>query len=476
MIDSFLKFEDKHDLLDMEIAKVKVWHLCRFQVYNEILKQKENMGEAHANLTNMSKTKILLMKIKQIPNYVFFNPLCFLQQKDMLVINHQRRVKIDSKYNCLYTDQWIEDISSSYYVFEEPMLERHYRPIPTKHIRYTDYITFMFSLSKRFKKFNISHSEKNIIKKLIQDINKRFSVHINYNIWTKKITDIIHIYKYRYNKIEKILKKVRPKVIVEVVSYSPTRMAFTAAAKKIGIPVVELQHGVIGSKAVAYNFQNRRELNMFPDYLFSFGQFWKDSARFPIDDANIKVVGWPFYENKINQFEQEKLENKKNILFLSQGTVGEGLSKVAVDLNKLIDKTKYNIIYKLHPGEYSRWKEEYPNLIDSGVQVIDNNQYDMHHYFAKSDIQVGVYSTTLFEGLGYRLETYICRLFGYEYVEDLYKGRIAEIFDTAEELKEMIYKDKKGNQIDIEYFWAKDSKNKIIKYINTILVNGRIDE
>ena len=71
-------------------------------------------------------------------------------------------------------------------------------------------------------------------------------------------------------------------------------------------------------------------------------------------------------------------------------------------------------MFKLHPGECSVLKTEYPLLLHADIDVIDHNQNDMHNYFTQSDFQVGVASTALFEELTYGLKTIIVTLHGYE--------------------------------------------------------------
>jgi hypothetical protein len=64
-------------------------------------------------------------------------------------------------------------------------------------------------------------------------------------------------------------------------------------------------------------------------------------------------------------------------------------------------------VYKPHPGEVDRWREEYPWLVDAPVDVVGADGPPLHRLFAESRAQVGVYSTALYEGLRFGLETYL---------------------------------------------------------------------
>ncbi|GAH32942.1 unnamed protein product, partial [marine sediment metagenome] len=74
LIDKFIKFEYEEDLFNKEIQGVKYWHYIRFSIYNEILKQKYNIGQAHSNLSGKKFITKFWLQLKQIPNFILKNP------------------------------------------------------------------------------------------------------------------------------------------------------------------------------------------------------------------------------------------------------------------------------------------------------------------------------------------------------------------------------------------------------------------
>lgn len=145
------------------------------------------------------------------------------------------------------------------------------------------------------------------------------------------------------------------------------------------------------------------------------------------------------------------------------------MSEVAVELNKLMDKTQYRIVYKLHPGEYERWRERYGKLADSGIEVIDNNRVDLYELFAASTCQIGGYgSTATFEGLEFDLKTYIMREGAYPAVSALCEKGIAQFFDSAQDLYQLIQSasseaDEKNN------FWKENALENMKREIDAIM-------
>lgn len=61
-----------------------------------------------------------------------------------------------------------------------------------------------------------------------------------------------------YNEYKKILRKYRPKYIVETTHYETAKLSLNVAAHELGIKVFELQHGVMN---IQYNIPEK--INLF---------------------------------------------------------------------------------------------------------------------------------------------------------------------------------------------------------------------
>lgn len=478
-IEKFLEFENQNNLLEYQISGLRFWLIIRENLYNDILKKSQGIGVAHTTFSQRSRTDKIKIAMGFFKNAIS-NNLFSLKQKDILVINHPRRVKNGMYYECLYTDYILENLPHTYYVLEDTSLNGRLTPVRTQNLMYTDSLNFRFFCLFYIRKIRgglkLQAHEEKYIRDLIAKVGDVFNVNFDPDSYISKIKDQLLKYIILYNQYEKIISKVNPKLIVEVVSYERRRKAINAVAKKLNIPTVEFQHGTMGKYHIAYNFSKKSGLPTFPDFVFTYGQFWKDKTRLPIDDSKVKVVGWPYYERKVNEYKSKRNEIGENvILFISQGPVGKELSKVAVELSERITKGKYKIIYKLHPGEYARWKEEYPWLTGKDIAVIDNNEYDMHYYFSQADIQIGVSSTALFEGLGYGLATYIYKVYSHEYMEDLYGNNLATLIQSVDELLENLEnRTNYHSSYDAGYFWEKNSMNNAMREINTIIGDSNL--
>lgn len=475
MIESFLNFEIENKLFDKKISDIKFWHNIRYSIYQEINQKVNNLGTAHNVDFKKGSTKHIAARLNQFKYLFRKNIFLNHSKRDILIFNHPRRILKDSLYHCLYTSDLAVKLDDKYLMIERPHDLHHDSPVPEDNIKYTDPInlevTFKKLLMKLMKKEILSEIDKLYIKDLIQKLNQEYNIALDSNKWINEVENSLVFYDINYKSYKKIIKRIKPKVIVQVVSYSANLLVVNKIAKEMKIPTIELQHGTIGQNHIAYNFLYNQEIETLPDYLFTFGDYWKDHIRFPIKQSNIISVGWPYYEDKVQKQEQElKSNNKEKILFISQGTIGNGLSDIAVDLQKQLDSDKYDIIYKLHPGEYDVWRNEYPLLVDSQIQVIDHSRYDMHYYFNQSTIQIGVNSTAIFEGLGYNLETYIVTLPGFEFMKELQEKDVVAFVKNSNELYSSIMnKTVNSDKFDTSYFWKPHSMENMIEEINNIV-------
>jgi len=462
-VDQFIQFEDKYDLFNYIIDDVYIWSLIRFNIYRELMKLTGEFDDAQ---DTPKKISVVLNIFKQVPNMIFKNPFSG-KEADILVFNHERRIKIKDRFYCAYTDLIIDQLSktSSYIIIEEKYKESHYQPIPNDKVLYMDYIDLLILLRVHILK-SIRKRKDNIdkIQYIIDIIKKEFNISLDESKWIKLINSHLFQYKLKYKYLKKIIRRVNPKVILEVVSYRFTNLIVNSVAKELGIPTIEMQHGTMGKDHIAYNYLKKEIMYTFPDRIFLFGRYWKENSRLPLQDEDIVNVGWTFYNNKLLKYKHSKKNNGKIVLlFISQGTIGKRLSEIAASLYNLVEEDKYHIIFKLHPGEYRRWISEYTELRNTGIEIIDTSNEDIHYYFNQADYQIGVYSTAIFEGLGYGLKTLICKLPGHEQMEQLIDGGLAKLIDTPEQIVSIIENNEEFNpNTNIDYFWEKRSLDSIV--------------
>lgn len=402
--DKFLQFEEKNNLFELKICGTAVWPVIRFRVYTLL---NQHINSTQINHPKKRKNQSVLLIIKSIFTIIKKSPF-FLKHKATIVFNHPRKIRNEKGfYECKYTE-YLTNTDS--YVFEIPFQDRHFTPAQTPNLYYLDLILTIGRVNGSLSKFRyIKTEDRREISSLQQIIFKEFNVTIpNFR---ELILQLLFKHKAILVFANIVLKKIRPTQVIMAVAYSDINMPFAERAKKLGIKVIEQQHGILGESHIAYNFLKKHDFNWFPDEIWVWNEFWAENARFPISDECIKVKNFPFLD-KFKKNRLVKTDSLKQILIVSQGPYSDILLDLAVKLNNNINRKEFQIIFKPHPSEVEADSKNIESLLEQNIPVLtDNNIYSL---FNDSYAQIGVNSTALFEGIEFGLKTFIYKPDGWD--------------------------------------------------------------
>lgn len=471
----FNEIEKKYGLYKDCISGINYWVYSRFDIWNYILSiQDKNIGKTQNQPSGILSKIKAAMKI--LFNLVFGNRIRN-KDVDVVFLVHERKVKVNGVYECKYTEA-LKKFCEKYYVFERPYEMGHLKPTDTKNLIYLDgiaikgnmnYYIVRYLCGKRYKQL-VTKVEHRLMRPL-KELENAYQISIDTKHVAQMITKRILICRGKYKAYEKVFSKIHPKLIIELVHYNMDSMIINEIAKREGIRTVELQHGNIYDSHISYQYNSDEEIKQLPDEIWLLSDYWKPVIHMPIDEQYLIPVGFPYFESRIEEYKKkyEKQPGKKTVLFISQGTIGKQLSEFAAAFAEQCENGTYRILYKLHPGEISIWKEQYIALkMTKNIEVIESRGIDLYQLFAQSDVQVGVYSTALYEGIGFGLDTYICDMPYAEEMNKLYQSDYASLVHTPQELLDCINsksrKEEKGKD-----FWTPDSLNNIKRQMNRIL-------
>jgi hypothetical protein len=414
----FWDIEEKYNLIDYEIDNIKIWQVVRLKIFDILLKELLHMGDSHVKGS-------LLLKIKRLPtmiyNSIFYNPY-FSKSCDVLVFPHDRVVHFEGDDIDIYTKFLVDDLlkdGKSIKVLEKPYLCKHH----TKKSRFTKYLDFSILYNFVVKRFiNIDlNSEDRFINIIQNDIKNSFNVSFDLKgIFVEAIKD----YKAYYRYYSTIFKKIRPKKIYIVVSYSYPWVV--KSAKDLGIEVIELQHGTFSKYHLGYSYPSiNKNLEYFPNKFYVWSKYWKDLIPFCIDYDDIIIYPFRFQEIEISKYKYIQ-KNHNQVIVLSQGPISNMLSKTILDnFSFFEDKI---IKYKLHPGEIQRYNDyEYLNILSKKKNVEIILKGNLYELLASCEYQIGVSSTAIYEGLEFGLKTILVDLPGIEYMENLVKNGMVKM-------------------------------------------------
>lgn len=409
--NEYLEFEEKHNFFDIEYKGIRIWDYTRYYFHKLV----------NTNIIGLfnPSTYPAVPKDTQINDFIKERQIDInsLNHYDIVLMGDPRRVKqSDGFYYDIYTD-YLPDILDNYscITIEDPFWsqfplnkETHRTPAITQNLLYTDKIVKNF-YEALFDE-NSLVQEKKDLEKIYNEITNKFLTKYKYDfdVAIKNSMAIALFLIYTEDIYCDILKKINPKAVLSLLHPNPSCMAFLHCAKKLNIPIAEIQHGIIGEfEPIWHKFKDPTKKYELPDFILSPSSKLTLQNDMALTEQNnqIKVVGYPFLESKIKQYENMEEDKTKNILFISQTNIGGTLCEFASELAELLkDKPEYHILYKLHPFELNK---KYPCLDKDNITVINNLEKDVYYYAKKSQVQIGVYSTAIYEAIQFGLTTII---------------------------------------------------------------------
>jgi hypothetical protein len=456
----FLEFEEEKNLLNKKICGVYFWERIRFLVHKEIA---GSLGLLEGGTDDDDSFSEYLSGARLLLRNIFRKNPYLSPETLLLFYGKGRRKRLDgNKWWDIYIDPILKELGESHVCLERPYKISHARPAKTKELRYTDVIQYTSTLLQKLgiSSITLSERESELLDRIESSIEARFGVPIDlYSMVNEDLSQR----RARLPLYKRLLGRINPEVAFLTAAYNG-RETFVEACQSEGIPVVELQHGVITKYHMGYSFPNEYK-HVFPNYFFSFGEFWSDTVDLPLPDDRVFNVGFTYSEKWFAEYRD--IESADRIIFVSQPRIGERLSSFALAVSRS-DAIDGEVVYKLHPKEYEGWEEQYPHLSNAAVSVI-SDEPPLYELLGGATTQVGVNSTAIYEGLQFGLDTYLLDAPGISYMEYLIESGYATVVSSPEEF---IYKIESnatsGVDFDRTYFFESEPIEKFEDALETI--------
>jgi len=218
--------------------------------------------------------------------------------------------------------------------------------------------------------------------------------------------------------LENFLTCYKPKSIIQIYETGPFAKCFEIIAKKLSIPTIGLQHGIIYENYADYahteislNYEPKKYL--IPDLTLVFGEYYKKimTEKWNYPSKNIKIFKHPSFYNfdNIGSIKKEDLLNhlkiKNSRIIFVPLSFRLGISSTnnpdLLLLNKLYQEldSKFTVIIRPHPGDFkssSKLKKLYPNsnFIISDTSLFEN--------IISSDIVITTISTVGIDAIPFK--------------------------------------------------------------------------
>lgn len=465
-IDVFLEFEKKQGMFQVKIHNVRIWQYLRIQALNDLLQEKGFVSWPEA----LPRAKVQGRQTLEFvwKRYISCNQF-LAHKRDILIVSGDRKYKDGDRY---YKDQHAhlldEYLSASHYLLDVEAGEG-YKLQRSRNILYRDLEAFQ--RIKRIQNSGLLASRVEIEKKIIEPIDDYFGLKLEKKLKQKWVNLVNHFINERGNYIKYykyLLSRISPKIILVVCSYAFDRMILCEVAKKMHIPVVELEHGRINELHHAYNFYDKMHPRSFPDYVFTFGWYERKVTRWPIAKSHIIPTGHPELENYCNVCGKKK-NGKKIVLFISSTT--PKIAEYANAVAKELDPDKYQIVFQLHSHEYRIWRRTVGKYLrHPNIKVVGGYEHMVYEELAQADWVVGTGSTMLSEAQIFSAKVAILKIELYQFQEFLYKNGAAILVDSPEQLVKEIEEDTFQPNRLVDLF-EKNSLQKMQEAINRIIAD-----
>lgn len=383
------------------------------------------------------------------------------------IVNVKRE---DGRYfNRLY-DYLAFEYENNTLIIEDSIRRKYRRPRVFPNVKYHDLILIKIVLKTRYKKPSIKDIEN--IERFICFLKREFLYKLEDEVWNeaKRVLKIISkklpVAHFYYSKL---FKKLSPKIVIlEGGSYG-CHSYILKWAKEMGLVTGELQHGneifIRNHQAHIYNnkiFGSEYE-KYLPDYLLTFGRYCDNNVSTP---CKIVPVGNPYIIEYLKSYVKLKRnETKKLVLFISSGIIPGISMGVVLGLKKKLDNSKFEIIFRPHPGEIPFIEDRYNDLKENGILFDYDNLYDT---LSTVDFIIATTpDTVLFEAMLFKKRIFVLN---HPYVSYYIDPHIFNAFEDLEELAELIsnnqHEDKDYNS---SCFWEENWRDNYRNFIENIV-------
>jgi hypothetical protein len=407
--------EAEHGLLDLEVGGVKIWVAERMPVFYAICESLGLYDKPHAAAPGLLRRvrNGLTLALRAVTR----NPFLAAPGMDLLVFPHSRVRREDGRRVDVYTDGLVRRargqgrrvlaVQGRFQLQDAGLLSGP----GVRCAEFLYLLTGLLRLTRR--RIPLDAEAARTVAEVERALRDRLGVTLDLNGRLARRAALFVAARRSYGLL---LRRLRPKEVVLTVAYWMAPL--TAAARDLGIPVTEVQHGVMTRYHLGYSYPGRKEPPAyFPDRFLSWGPYWTESMPFPLPPEAVTVVGFDHFRATRERYRQvAKIPGR--IVVISQGAIGPRLADLIWRNRAALEG--YDVVYKLHPGEYDRWRS-YEALVGlSGLKNVRiEKAADLYPLLAEAEYLIGVFSTAIFEGFAFGCKAILCDLPGIEYMEGL---------------------------------------------------------
>jgi hypothetical protein len=396
----------------------RLWNLLRIFIYSNFQKPKDSTTQ---KLLTKDKIKSLVSIIKEsfAPLHLPKNiRVCGFSSSESRKLYHNTYydIYLDPLYNILKdylaVFEWPETTGYRR-KYDYPLFSRHYIPLHFPLWSKTFWNLLFHRLTGR-KNYTIESEDT--LKEIINYVSTTTSV--DKITLTQDIYDFITVFVNIKYFLYHIFKKIKPRIVLIRCGYGRFPMALSQACRELGIPPIELQHGLITTYLPAYRRTTpTTNKDCLPEYLLTQGKIYEEMVRNGnlFDKDKVISTGFLYLQQALNE-RKITLPQKKalstfpqNILFTSQWIVASEMQDFVIKVAELLEQfdLQIGILFKPHPYD----KNDYSGLKKYKHIILLDKYDDIYSLFHSIDIHTTVYSTSGLEAMAFDIPNIFVDIF-----------------------------------------------------------------
>jgi hypothetical protein len=438
LVEKLQVLEKKYDVHLWEIHSIQIWPLLKKIIFFDLFHQ--NNSTARKNKT---EPKTLFLKIKKLNSQI---------------------IKILSSYFRIFTvkipkvEIVFSGITSHRINYRGYLVNRYFDPI-LDYLQKTDHInnilTEYSSLPKQeiYKKervidltvFYHAFARKRNVKQQWDSLiaeNKGFRDFLD-DLRKHHITKVDSLKNKVTASINKILnwkllfkwflKQSTAKATFGLCYYNVQMYGMNLAARELGIPSVDMQHGGQGALHIAYNIGKHppKAYNLLPSVFWVWDEFSEKQLRLNLDDDNYDIImgGNPSLEFYNNEEITIEFDPNKPVILITVQPLAEILPEY-IYLAIKETSSKYNWWIRLHPRMNAAQKKQleyelqYYNIAKI-VRITEVTNLPLASVLAKTDLHISKFSGTITESAIMNVKSIIMDPIGIESYSELIESDLA---------------------------------------------------
>lgn len=240
-----------------------------------------------------------------------------------------------------------------------------------------------------------------------------------------------------------LLRRIQPQYLLLVTAYADH--APVAAAKALGIEVIEFQHGLIDPQHAGYSWSpyalSYKATMPIPDRIFLYGKFWQQELLPNGFWAETQLC--PVGSLRLDRYRKEvgtTSGESCHLVVTTQGIDTERLIEFLTEFLALVQgQLKVRLTFKLHPAETSKALYQAAFQANEAVQIfLSSESPSTFELLAQADFHLSIYSTCHYEALGLGVPTVVLPLRFHDLMLPLCQAGYAHLARTPQVLVDLI--------------------------------------